>query len=261
MKIAVCSGGFDPLHSGHLASFEAARMLADRLYVAVNSDDWLRRKKGRAFMPLLERVALVGALRCVDQVMAYFDDSDGSCCAALEEIKRRHPNDPIIFCNGGDRTRENIPGMRVPGIDFQFEIGGNNKANSSSWILEEWKAPKTTRPWGYYRVLHEAAGVKVKELTVDPGAALSMQRHQGRSEFWLVAEGTATVDTIDSTTTDVELNGVFDRHQYLHISRNEWHQLINNESNPLKIIEIQYGEQCEEADIERRTTQQPAVDH
>ena len=260
MKIAVCSGGFDPLHSGHLASFEAASMMADKLYVAVNSDEWLQRKKGRSFMPLIERVALVRALRCVDQVIAYFDDTDGSCCAALEEIKQRHPNDDIIFCNGGDRTQENIPEMRVPGISFQFEVGGNNKANSSSWILEEWKAPKTRRPWGYYRVLHEAAGVKVKELTVDPGAALSMQRHQGRSEFWLVAEGQATVDTIDAVTTDTELRGIFDRHQYLHIDRNEWHQLINNESNPLKIIEIQYGQQCEESDIERRNTGQPAVD-
>ena len=95
---------------------------------------------------------------------------------------------------------------------------------------------------------------------MDPGAALSMQRHQDRSEFWLVAEGTATVDTIDKATTDVELRGVFDRHEYLHIDRYEWHQLINNESNPLRIIEIQYGDQCEEEDIERRVTDQPAFD-
>lgn len=211
-------------------------------------------------MPLQERVALVSALKTVDKVIAYFDDSDGSCCAALREVKRLHPDDEIIFCNGGDRTKENIPEMSVEGIRFEFGVGGENKANSSSWILEEWKAPKTKRDWGYYRVLYETPGVKVKELTVDPGAALSMQRHRGRSEFWLVSEGIATVDTIDTRTTDVELKGIYDRHQHLHIGLGEWHQLINSEPNPLRIVEIQYGSRCEEEDIERITTAQPAVD-
>lgn len=260
MKIAVCSGGFDPLHSGHLASFEAAREIADKLIVAVNSDEWLARKKGRSFMPLPERVALVSALRSVDEVVSYFNDADGSCCDALERIKKKYPDDTIIFCNGGDRTKENIPEMRVAGIEFKFEVGGGSKANSSSWILEEWKAPKTSRNWGYYRVLHEAPGVKVKELTVDPGAALSMQRHYDRGEFWLVSQGTATVDTINATDTDAELKGIYDQHQYVHIARGEWHQLINNEANPLRIIEIQYGERCEEEDIERKATGQIAVD-
>lgn len=260
MKIAVCSGGFDPLHSGHLASFEAARAMADMLYVAVNSDEWLARKKGRSFMPLKERLAVVSAIKFVDQTIAYFDDSDGSCCAALEEIKSKHPNAEIIFCNGGDRTQNNIPEMKVAGVRFEFGVGGEHKENSSSWILEEWKAPKTKRDWGYYRVLHESPGVKVKELTVDAGAALSMQRHQGRSEFWLVSEGIATVDTINTRTTDVELKGIYDRHTHLHIEPNEWHQLINTEPNPLKIVEIQYGSRCEEDDIERKITSQPAVD-
>jgi mannose-6-phosphate isomerase-like protein (cupin superfamily) len=136
-------------------------------------------------------------------------------------------------------------------LEFAFGVGGENKANSSSWILEEWKAPKTRRPWGYYRVLHEAPGVKVKELTVDPGAALSMQRHEGRAEFWLVSSGVATVYTLNRST-DAELTGVYPRHKFLHIAPNEWHQLINEEASPLKVVEIQYGERCEENDIERK---------
>ena len=250
--IVLITGGFDPLHSGHLAYIEAARALGDILVVGVNSDAWLTRKKGRAFMPLRERAAILRAMRGVDFVID-FEDEDGSARQAIRMVRQSYPQDRIIFANGGDRTQINIPEMDVSddNMEFRFGIGGDNKANSSSWILEEWKAPKTRRSWGYYRVLHEAPGVKVKELTVDPGAALSMQRHQGRAEFWLVAAGEATVFTLDRAT-DPDLRGRYGLHEYIHIDTNEWHQLVNEDPSPLKIVEIQYGERCEEADIERR---------
>jgi mannose-6-phosphate isomerase-like protein (cupin superfamily) len=136
-------------------------------------------------------------------------------------------------------------------LEFAFGVGGFDKANSSSWILEEWKAPKTGRAWGYYRVLHEVPGMKVKELTVDPGKSLSMQRHQSRSEFWIVSEGQAIVNRATPLNFDLptaELN----KHEQLHIVQQEWHQLTNPYSHPLKIVEIQYGDQCVEEDIERR---------
>jgi mannose-6-phosphate isomerase-like protein (cupin superfamily) len=126
-----------------------------------------------------------------------------------------------------------------------FGVGGTNKVNSSSWILEEWKSPKTTRPWGYYRVLHEVAGTKVKELTVDPNQKLSMQRHKHRAEFWFVTEGTATVKWDEFGHTKII------KHNSDFISNDEWHQLINATDQPLKIIEIQYGDQCSEDDIDR----------
>jgi len=249
--IVIVTGGFDPIHSGHIAYFQAARELGDRLVVGLNSDEWLARKKGRAFMPLSERLGVVGNLRMVDETITY-DDSDNHSIEAIKKVRARYPNSRIIFANGGDRTRKNIPEMNcgVPDVEFRFGVGGTKKANSSSWILEDWKAPKTPRPWGYYRVLHEVAGCKVKELTVSPGASLSMQRHQERAEFWLVSEGTATVYTIN-TSTDAQLNGIFQRHEFLHIAPNEWHQLINEQPVPLKIVEIQYGDRCEEEDIER----------
>ena len=251
-KIVLITGGFDPIHRGHLAYIDAARELGDMLIVGVNSDAWLTRKKGRAFMPEMERCAIIRALRGVDHVIT-FDDTDGSAKNAIRMVRQSYPQDEIIFANGGDRTDANIPEMDAAddNVKFVFGIGGFNKANSSSWILEEWKAPRTSRPWGYYRVLHEAPGVKVKEITVDPGAALSMQRHQQRAEFWLVASGEASVYTLDSST-DLDLLGRYGRHEYLHINTADWHQLVNEDSNPLKLIEIQYGERCEEDDIERR---------
>lgn len=253
-KIVLVTGGFDPLHSGHISYLKAAKQLGDILVVGVNSDNWLTRKKGRAFMPYRERSAVVKAISGVDFVID-FDDNDGSAKHALWMVRQSYPQDKIIFANGGDRTHINIPEMDIEdnNIEFAFGVGGFDKANSSSWILQEWKAPKTERTWGYYRVLHQnGQEVKLKELTVEPGNSLSMQRHKDRAEHWFVAEGTATVYTLDSASTDQELNGIYEKFQHVHISQTEWHQLCNEGDIPLKIIEIQYGKNCIEEDIERK---------
>jgi cytidyltransferase-like protein len=248
MKIVMVTGGFDPLHSGHIAYFEAAKALGDMLIVGLNSDEWLRRKKGRAFMHIYEREQIVSALRVVDRVVCY-PDADDSSKNAITGVRKMYPDATIIFANGGDRTQQNIPEMDVDddNIEFVFGIGGEDKKNSSSWILDEWKAPKTQRPWGYYRILHNSTdNIKVKELTVDPGRHLSMQRHQHRSEYWFVAQGTATVEWHNQGRT------VLEQYQSNTVQQQEWHQLINNTNDPLKIIEIQYGTDCNESDIERR---------
>ena len=138
-------------------------------------------------------------------------------------------------------------------LNFEFGVGGEEKKNSSSWILQEWKAPKTGRAWGYYRVLHEVGtNTKLKELTVMPKACLSMQRHDQRAEFWFVAEGTATVYTLNQASTDQEVKCQLTMHEHTFIKVNEWHQLCNETDQPLKLIEIQYGEHCIEEDIERK---------
>ncbi len=249
--IVVISGGFDPIHSGHIRLIKEARLLGDMLIAGINSDEWLARKKGRAFMPWPERLAVLNNLKPVDEVYT-FDDDDGTACHLLHQVRAHYPDARIIFANGGDRTRENIPEMSVPNIEFVFGVGGSDKANSSSWILQEWKAPRTQRAWGYYRVLHEAGDqVKVKELTVEPGQSLSMQRHQQRAEHWFVSEGTATVYTINRKS-DAELLGEFSTHQHIHIDRGEWHQLCNLTDQPLRVVEIQYGSACVEEDIERQ---------
>ena len=250
--IVLVTGGFDPLHSGHIAYFRAAKQLGNLLVVGVNSDAWLIRKKGRAFMPWDERMTIVKNIKDVDSVLE-FNDDDGSAKQAIKLARQTWPDHKIVFANGGDRTDANIPEMEFQdaNLEFEFGVGGFNKANSSSWILEEWKAPKTNRQWGYYRVLHETPGVKVKELTVDPEKSLSMQRHQHRHEHWFVTEGTATINTLDTDGNTVMKNFVM-KNMQTYIGREEWHQLVNKSRAPLKVIEIQFGEQCNEEDIERK---------
>jgi len=253
--IVLVTGGFDPLHSGHIEYFKEARKLGDELHVGLNSDDWLTRKKGRPFMPFLERANVIENLSMVNKVIS-FDDRDNSACGAIYKTMATHGDIKIIFANGGDRTNTTTPEFKtygdMPKVEFAFGIGGNNKINSSSWLLDEWKAPKTERNWGYYRVIHEyEKHTKVKELTVAPGNKLSMQRHKNRSEHWFVAEGTATVYT-STSVEEHKLVGRYKQHESLHIPVGSWHQLANEDGIPLKLVEIQYGTNCVEEDIERK---------
>jgi len=248
-SVVLTTGGFDPLHSGHISYLQAARRIGDWLVVGINSDSWLERKKGRSFMPEHERATILRAMQCVDEVIT-FDDSDDTACDAIRKVMTTHGN--CTFANGGDRTSENIPEQIFTEADFVFGVGGENKANSSSWILEDWKAPKTNRAWGYYRVLYEyGSHTKLKELVVEPGQQLSMQRHKHRAEFWFVGEGEATVYTIN-VSSDQELRGKYTKHQSLQIPKTDWHMLANETDKPLKLIEIQYGDNCIENDIERK---------
>jgi cytidyltransferase-like protein len=251
-KIVIATGGFDPIHSGHIAYIQEARKLGDLLVIGANSDAWLRRKKGREFMPWEERAAVLSSMKDVERVIN-FNDDDGSAKDAIRKVRAIYPNDKIIFANGGDRNTSNIPEMNIVdnNLEFVFGVGGEHKMNSSSWILQEWKAPKTERPWGYYRVLHEVPGMKVKELTVDPGKKLSMQKHKLRAEYWIVSEGEAEVNRMmDSgySMPSVHLR----KHIEYQVPVNEWHQLTNPFDVPVKVVEIQYGEQCIEEDIERQ---------
>lgn len=252
MKIVIATGGFDPIHSGHIKYLQEAQSYGDKLIVGLNSDTWLERKKGRPFMPFEERKSVLEGLRCVDEVVA-FDDSDGSAVKLLENLQRSYSYAEIIFVNGGDRTAANIPEMSVKDVLFKFGVGGGHKANSSSWILEEWRAPKTERVWGYYRVLYEVLGIKVKELTVNPGKSLSMQRHQHRAEYWIVSEGRANVNSMMASGYALPSRELA-CHEEFKVPVGEWHQLTNPYSEPLRIIEIQYGSTCVEEDIERKDT-------
>lgn len=255
-KIVLATGGFDPVHSGHVEYLREARALGDELVVGLNSDAWLARKKSKPFMPLSERAAVVSGLRYVDRIITDFDDSDNTSCDAIRKVARLNPDAEIVFANGGDRGSANVPELglqgEIPNLSFAWGTGGTNKANSSSWILQEWKTPKTPRPWGYYRVLHQdGREVKLKEMVVDPGQSLSMQRHAMRSEFWFVTHGTATVYTLD-TSSDIDLIGHYTVNDHLWIRHNQWHQLANETNEPLRVVEIQYGSDCIEEDIVRQ---------
>lgn len=243
-RVIICTGGFDPLHSGHIEYLKAAKALGNVLIVGVNSDAWLERKKGRAFLPSNERITILENLKFVDTCIL-FNDNDDTAIEAIHNAQELYPNSQIIFANGGDRTKDNIPEMVCKDVEFVFGVGGEDKINSSSWILEEWKAPKIYRPWGYYRELYSVLGTKVKELTIEPGQSLTMQRHYDRSEHWHVSEGHCQVELEDKS---VPLH----QHTHYHIPPETWHRLHNPFTKLCKIVEIQYGIDCTEEDIERR---------
>ena len=110
-RIVLVAGGFDPIHDGHLSLFEAAKQLGDKLIVALNSDEWLSKKKGQPFMPWNVRSKIVKNLSVVDDVIA-FDDSDGTAIDAIKvfwESVDFDKNIQLVFANGGDRKKEMYP--------------------------------------------------------------------------------------------------------------------------------------------------------
>ena len=251
MKIVLVTGGFDPIHSGHISYLKAAKSLGDQLIVGLNSDEWLARKKGKSFMNIEERLRVVQALEMVDYTVKFLDDDDSSK-NAIKQVRQSFPDSHIIFANGGDREKTNIPEIdyKDDDLEFVFGVGGSHKMNSSSSILSEWSTPKTERPWGYYRVLHaDGPATKVKELVVEPGKHLSLQRHSKRSEHWFVTHGKITLEY--GYHPDHLKTKEFNMHEIVNIPVNQWHRLSNCESYESRVVEIQYGVNCDESDIER----------
>ena len=261
MKIVLATGGFDPIHSGHIEYLKIAKSLGDKLVVGLNSDDWLRRKKGREFMPWNERAAIVSNLKSVDQVID-FNDADGSATQAIFKVLSEidHGRDTVIFANGGDRNAGNIPEETVYSgsspVKFVYGVGGEDKMNSSSWILKEWQAPRVDRVWGHYRELYQGSGFSVKELVIAPHSKLSMQRHQHRSETWNIVSGEAKVLTNHRRDDDpfdgATINKLHPSNPF-NISRGVWHQGVNDSDQPAHIVEIWKGDsdKLNEEDIQR----------
>lgn len=137
LTVAV-SGGFDPLHIGHIRLFKEAKKLGNRLIVILNNDHWLMQKKGFVFMPQHERIEIIKAITYVDDVILSdhpLNSDDTSVCKELEKYR------PDIFVNGGDRLRDNIPEVQTClniGCKMVFNIGEGGKVQSSSWLLENY---------------------------------------------------------------------------------------------------------------------------
>ena len=138
--IILVTGGFDPIHSGHIAYFKDAKEFNPSvpLCVGLNSDEWLIRKKGKYFLPMTERRAIVKELKPVDLTITY-DDTDNSTNMAIYKCLQMY--DRVIFCNGGDRVNTNVPEylkfQEDERVIFEWGVGGDDKMNSSSWILNE----------------------------------------------------------------------------------------------------------------------------
>ena len=138
-KVSLGTGGFDPIHSGHIAYFERAKDLSDYLVVGINTNEWLTRKKGQYFLPWIERAEIIRHFDMVDAVISWEDDDDSACGAIAKCLEI---SEKVIFCNGGDRIKTNIPEIMGygddPRVEFKFAIGGEDKMNSSSWILNDY---------------------------------------------------------------------------------------------------------------------------
>lgn len=191
MKVVAVSGGFDPIHSGHIQLLESARKLGDKLVVILNNDNWLEDKKGFVFMDAAERKALLLALRCVDDVYITghkSGDKDSSVCRELRTLQ------PAIFANGGDRKFGNVPEQTVCdelGIEMIYDVGGD-KSQSSSWLLNKIRMLGITekKPWGQFTLYRSQPNYWIKTLYAAPGKRTSLQTHGQRKEFWMCVAGT-----------------------------------------------------------------------
>ena len=254
MKKVLVTGGFDPLHSGHIEYFKEAKKLGHKLIVGVNSDEWLTRKKGRPFLPLEERVAIINELKVVDQVITFNDNDDTACHAIFYMLSTSGSNDQLIFANGGDRGNSNTPEYNMykdtNGVTFKWGVGGDDKKNSSSWILKEWSQPTTERSWGRYTVLDKGDGWQVKQLEFDTGKSLSDQRHFSRSEHWHVVEGTIKMDL--EYPDGFKCTVHYESGQSIDIPVLTWHKATNTGQQAARVVEVWLGNKLTEEDIERR---------
>ena len=139
-EIVLVSGGFDPIHSGHIALIEEASKHGN-VVVLLNSDQWLRNKKGKEFLSFSEREIIMKSIKKVIDVLS-FDDSDTTCLNGIKKALKKYPNHKLKFANGGDRNNNSTPETifcEGNGIETLWGIGGKNKSNSSSWILKKWR--------------------------------------------------------------------------------------------------------------------------
>ncbi len=140
--VVAVSGGFDPLHIGHVRMFNEAKKLGDKLVVILNNDNWLRRKKGSVFMPETERKEIIEAIGSVDEVIITSHPENPEDMSVCKELERLLPD---IFANGGDRKNKNeIPNLETAvcsrhGIKMIFNVGKGGKIQSSSWLLKRYK--------------------------------------------------------------------------------------------------------------------------
>ena len=138
-NIILVSGGFDPIHQGHIKLIIEASKHGS-VVVLLNSDEWLRKKKGKEFHNFEERKIIMESLKGVIEVIA-FDDSDSTCIDGIKKAKAKYSHSTIKLANGGDRNQKTTPEKEYcekNNIETIWEIGGKNKSNSSSWLLKKW---------------------------------------------------------------------------------------------------------------------------
>lgn len=248
-RVVAVSGGFDPLHIGHVRMFEAARSLGDKLVVILNNDNWLKRKKGFAFMPERERAELISAFPFVDKVVITKhkkNDRDMSVVTALRAVK------PDIFANGGDRKPSGDPIPEVAlcrrlGIKVVYNVGKGGKVQSSSWMIHAARKPasKSVRPWGEYYGWDSGSGWNLKTIYIKPKMRLSLQYHHKREEWWLLVSGDAQATVHERGK---ERAVALKKGEVFRVGKKQVHRLSSKRGGI--VVEVAYG-RFDENDIVR----------
>lgn len=255
--LVITSGGFDPLHAGHISAFDKMEKVGN-LVVIINSDSWLRRKKEKVLMSISSRELIIDSLK---QVWSYWTQADvdehNDVCHILKDIleecktgfwaKEKYTR--FVFAKSGDRTHENSPEYEwcmANGVEW-LEVESDYPELHSSKILEEWQDQKVERSWGHYltTVPYQVGDLKFKPkvLVVDPGKSLSLQAHGRRREVWYVVSGTGVSN---GDRRHILLPG-----HHLTIYQHQKHRIENDDKVPLIICEWQIGSETSEEDIVR----------
>ena len=244
---ALVSGGFDPVHIGHLRMFQDAKKLSDDVILLLNNDEWLIKKKGKPFMNQNQRKEILSEFKSVSKVIIQ-TSTDQSSSKAIEVFVTNNPGKTICYCNGGDRS--NIHNIREAeickklGVDLQFGIGGKEKIESSSQLTKNYLGNVEKRPWGNYHIIAKNSGYQIKEIKVNKTAKLSLQKHKNRSEFWQIVKGESKI-----TLADKEYH--LREKEHIFIPKGAVHRIENIGKEELIFIEIQLGEDLSEEDIVR----------
>ena len=247
----IVSGGFDPIHLGHLNLINEASKLG-KVIVIVNSDEFLLKKKGFYLIPSNERVEIIRNLKNVASVFLSID-KDASVSESIKTLAADKSFNIKFFANGGDRKNESdIPEKKIceeNDIKLIFDVGGGKTQSSSSLFKEaidifNFYKNYTKKPWGSYLNLLKESNFLVKKILVDVNEEISYQSHKYRDEHWILVDG--SLEVINGSSTRILKSNDYD-----FIKRGAKHKIKNIGSSTAVMIEIQFGDKIDENDINR----------